>query len=71
MVVIALDLETMQNEGDKYKEKKGRRFRIELKKKEPTYFLVNLNWTEEIRKSTEWTEKNKYTLLFLGEVPSD
>ena len=43
MVVIALDLETMQNEGDKYKEKKGRRFRIELKKKEPTYFLVNLN----------------------------
>ena len=29
MVVIALDLETMQNEGDKYKEKKGRKFRIE------------------------------------------
>ena len=31
--VIALDLETMQNEGDKYKKKKGRKFRIELKKK--------------------------------------
>ena len=29
MIVIALDLETMQNEGDKYQEKKGRKFRIE------------------------------------------
>ena len=27
--VIALDLETMQNEEDKYKKKKGRKFRIE------------------------------------------
>ena len=68
MVVIALDLETMQNEGDKYKEKKGRRFRIELKKKEPTYFLVNLNWTEEIRKSTEWTEKNKYKIRIMSKI---
>ena len=68
MVVIALDLETMQNEGDKYKEKKGRRFRVELKKKEQTYFPVNLNWTEEIRKRTEWTEKNKYRIQIMSKI---